>query len=713
VSTSARIKNPAPLAILLLAGCSSIEPWQEPATLAPAPRARPGSLQAGFGRVDITPPVGVGLTGNGPEGNRAAGYRMRLYARALVLEQASGDRVALVVADLPHISLLLHRRVAALTRSVGLGVDRLLLSATHTHASVGHFYEASAYNEHGSSVAGFDSEIVDTLTRRIARAVHHAVLDLRPARAGWGSTPVWGQTRIRSLPAMLRNIPRPDPVQPPPAGLPPEYALVDPMLTMLRVDQWDEAARAFRPAGAWSVFAIHGTGNTPDNELLDADLPGLVAQSLERHIDLELNRESAPGRAVYLLASGAAGDVSPDWPPQSRCPPPRLLTERWPTGPFTRTLWTWVSPPRAVIEACRHAARRAILTVASGVSARATQLFDALGNSLHDSLTLERSFVSLPLAQRAESLGICDAPLPGMSTFGGAPDARTRFFGWLWLGLFPSGMEESPAAPRSPTGCHAEKRLLLWEGATKRFIGRHLPTDGQLLVLRIGSRLVAGVPAEVTTMAARQMRDSMVKAMPVPWSVEQALVVSVANGFIEYLTTTDEYAAQYYEGGSTLYGPASTGMFSRGLAGLVRTLSSGDTLPARVAPAVRVSPGPRRKSFTLRGDDRPVVGKVWCSGDTLYARLALGRGSGWLVRDSSEAGEPLVQILEKRAAAADTLWATDDHPGVELHRLSRGSRGAAWELRWSPAPAGSYIIAVRGAPSTSTVRCPSQLKREL
>jgi neutral ceramidase len=695
------------LGVVLLAGCGGIKPWQEPATLSPSPQPRAGALQAGFGRVDITPPTGVGLTGNGPEGNRAAGYRMRLYARALVLEQASGDRLALVVADLPHISLLLQRRVAAKTRNLGIGVDRLLLSATHTHASVGHFYEASAYNDHGSTVRGFDAEILDSLSSRIARAVRHAVVDLGPARAAWGALPVWGQTRIRSLPAMLRNIPRPEPVRTPPAGLPLEYTLVDPMLTMLRVDRWDERARAFRPAGAWSVFGTHGTGNTPNNELLDSDLPGLMAKSLERYIDLRLNRDSAPGRAVYLIASGAAGDVSPDWPPQSRCALPRLLIERWPTGPFARALWNWVPPTPAELAVCRHAARRAMSSMASAVSAAAESLFHALGDSLQDSLTLERSFVTLLLAERAESLGICDTPLPGMSTFGGAPDARTRVYGWQWLGVIPSGMEETADSPRAPRGCHAQKRLLLWESATKHFIGKQLPTSAQVLVVRIGSRLIAGVPAEVTTMAARQMRDSMANATRIPSRVEDALVVSVTNGFLEYVTTADEYAAQFYEGGSTLYGPRTAMMLTKALAGLVRTLSSGDSLSDRVAPPVRVSPGSRRRSSTPRGDARPRVARAWCTGDTLYARLALGRSGGWLVRDSSEAGEPLVEIRRNDRGNVDSLLAVDDDPAVELHRLKGAARDAPWELRWAPALPGSYTIRVRGDEARATARCPS------
>jgi hypothetical protein len=416
-----------------------------------------------------------------------------------------------------------------------------------------------------------------------------------------------------------------------------------------------------------------------------------------------------PGPALYLVATGSAGDVSPDWPPQSRCAPPRLLTERWPTGPFTRALWTWVSPTGTELANCRHAARRAMTHVSGAVSTVAESLFDVLGDSLHDSLTLERSFVTLQLAERAESLGICDAPLPGMSTFGGAPDGRTRFYGWRWFGVIPSGMEESSRSPRSPTGCHAQKRLLFWEGATKHFIGRHLPTSAQLLVLRIGPRLIAGVPAEVTTMAARQMRDSMVAASRVAGQVHDPLIVSLANGFLEYVTTADEYTAQFYEGGSTLYGPGSATMLARALGRLVRELSSGDSLSGSVAPPVRVDPGFPRSRSRSRGDERPQLAKAWCTGDTVYARLGLGRSGGWLVRASSEAGEPLVEIRGKGGSGADVLLAVDDDPAVELHRLKGTSPDAPWELRWVPPSPGTYTIGVRGDEAPTTVDCPARL----
>jgi len=206
-------------------------------------------------------------------------------------------------------------------------------------------------------------------------------------------------------------------------------------------------------------------------------------------------------------------------------------------------------------------------------------------------------------------------------------------------------------------------------------------------------------------MAARQMRDSMLAAARLARWVDDALVVSLTNGFLEYVTTADEYTAQFYEGASTLYGPHTATMLAKAVGGLVRTLSSGDSLSGRVAPPVTARPGSRRRRSTLKGDERPVVARAWCTGDTLYARLGLGRSGGWLVRDSSEAGRPLVEIWSTSAGSVDTLVAVDDDPAVELHRLERASRTAPWELRWAPASPGFYTIRVRGNERRATAQC--------
>jgi len=524
----------------------------------------------------------------------------------------------------------------------------------------------------------------------------------------WGSRAVWGETRIRSVPAMLRNIPPPRPSGP--ADLLEAYRLVDPELAMLRVDQRD-ASGAFRPAGAFSIFAMHGTGNAPSNDLLDADIHGLVARRLERHIDRDLNHVEGSGfvpRAAYLFANGAEGDVSPAWPPQSRCDTPTLVPLPALDGPFTRALWQWRSPTATHLAACQHAGREAVVRVAAGVGDAAVLLFDSLGAALTDRLELGRAFATLALRDNARALGICPEPAVGMSTIVGAADAHTRLLGWRLFGVFDVGLEEGSPNPDVP-GCQAHKRKLLdsWFGdlPNRLFASGTLPSYAQVSVFRIGSRLIGAVPAEVTTTAGRRMREQMLAAArDTGLPVTAALILGHANGYVEYVTTAEEYTAQYYEGGSTLYGPGEAAMFGRELARLARRVSSGDTLPAAAAPPLDLEVGHAREIVKHQSPKvaSPRIDRIWCSGDTLFARFQLGGAWEWPVATGDVAAGPRVEVVTNDPARRVVSW--DDDPDMELRLTSRRHGLAWWEIRWSGTRGAEYRVRV-GRVESNPVKC--------
>src|SRR2546428_6040493 len=152
----ARRRALSPAVLLAIAGCFHwhAQPLPVLASAQPQPLAD-GGLGAGFGRAATPPPPGLGLSGHGPEGRRAAGYRLRLYARALVLEDGAGEKVAILVADLGHVSPNLHRLTAERIReSTGIGVDRLIPAATPTHAGPGHHYAERDDNPPNSKGSG-------------------------------------------------------------------------------------------------------------------------------------------------------------------------------------------------------------------------------------------------------------------------------------------------------------------------------------------------------------------------------------------------------------------------------------------------------------------------------------------------------------------------------------------------------------------------------
>jgi neutral ceramidase len=684
--------------LLLALGAAGCGAARSVALPAPPPH-RPVSgdlLRAGFGRADITPPPGFGLGGNGPEGRQARGWRTRLYVRALVLQDARGERIALVVADLVHISALLQRRVAELLPpGLGISADNLLLSATHTHSGPGHFYEATEFNLNGSSVVGFDAKLTDFLAGQIAHAVRQAAENPRPARIAWGQRPIWGLTRNRSYEAFRRNTPRWD-LETPPPGLDPVYAAVNPVWTMLRVDlATDEAATTFRPAGGYSIFAIHGTGNPSVTELYDADIHGIVERGLERYIDQKYGAGRdhdplAPPDAIHLLANGAEGDVSPDWPDDSRCPPALLEPVPRPEGPGTPMVWDWRMPTPAAQAACISSGRRFIRDIGDSLTRHAIALFESLGSSLSGNLDLAIGFETLALRRDSAELGICGHPAVGTSTAAGAEDARTRFAGWKFLGILGIGLEEGgKAVSRDPRTCQGFKRTDLVKLTKKR----GLPEFAQISVARVGDRYLATLPVEPTTMAAATIQRTVGAALGLDWPTarRRVTIVGLTNGFLQYLTTRAEYSAQSYEGGSTIYGPGEAEMFARELGRLADSLNrtgAGGSLVNRV-DSIFGRPGDDKKLWPSRGpgvaSPAPAPRWIHCAPDTV-----IGRWNGPSLDRLRLAGTPQI-ALERETQGGWEIVTWDDDPNVEVWVHGIGASDPGYELRWSAPTAGTHL----------------------
>lgn len=666
-----------------------------PGIPSPAPVPQGGGFQAGFGRADITPPPKVGLSGNGPEGREARGYRTRLYARALLLQDSAGSRLALVVVDMPHTSLLLQRQVARrlLDAGLGIGVDRLLLSATHTHSGPGHHYDAFFFNQVTSEVTGYDSLLTDSLATRIARAVMRADSNLRPARLAWGTREVWGLTRIRSMAARTRNVPPPALLGTPPAGLPPEKTAVDPRLTMLRVDLYDSLAKAFVPTGAYSIFAVHGTGNSAVTELFDADVQGPAERGLEAHVNrLRAELGARPDGAVHVLANGTEGDTSPDWPPDSRCPPPEMRPRDDPGGPFAPRAWDWEPVRESAANHCIASARRAVRYVGEGIADAANALFDSL-RPAPVSWSLQRAFRTVDFKREGKELGVCDEPFTGTSTVAGAADSRSRLYRHRLLGLFNAGFEEGEAATdRERSDCQGVKRLLLGPTLEHLFVARGLPRYGQFGVYRIGDMILAGAPFEVTTESGQRIERAIHEARG-PDDPVEVRVVSISNGFLYYLTTAEEYTAQTYEGGATLFGPGSAAMVARVSARLAGELTA-DSLP-RGPDTVIAKPGKPKEvmpRMSTGGETvEPSMDRPTCQGDTVVVRFTRGREGEWLPD-----GEPVITFA--RAGRPDSVVAVDDDAAVEVWSLGRRGPLMRWQARWVPPARGAWVTALARRP---------------
>jgi neutral ceramidase len=673
--------------VVLIGGCARMPAEVVPAVPSSPIEAAPGVLHAGLARTDLTPPPGPGLAGGGPEGRPAAGYRARLHARALVLEDRRGEMLALVVADLPFTSVILHRRVAELVRGrAPIGADRLMLAATHTHSGPGHYLDAESHNRHGSSVSGYDRAMVDFLAERIARAVLSAWEGRAPARVAWGTTGIPGVTWNRS----------------PGAG----GADPDSTLLMLRVDVRARGDAMFRPAGALSIFALHGTGNSAENDLWDADIHGRVARLMELHVDsLAGETGAAFPRAVHLFANGAEGDVSPAWPAASRCPPPTLRQTRMRGSRGLRD-WEWVGADAAARRRCLAAARDGLDATSRAIAARAAALFDSLApGAASEGLPISRALTVLPLTGAAAPPGLCREAEPGAATVAGAEDVRTRYEGWRFLGFIRSAFEEGRGAARAtPRGCQAEKRPAL--GSVLRRItgvGRGFPEVAQLAVVRIGGLVLAAVPVEATTSAGAAMAGrvrGVLDSMGTP--AERVAVLGLTNGFVQYVATREEYRMQHYEGSSTLYGPGTADALAYALAGLARRLGNPDSpSPDAALDSLALRPGARRRVLPRAGAPVTVERRI-----VHLACAADGVAVEWedLPPGALDLSAQLILRIERADAAGVPTVARDDGE-IEVRAVGRG-KGPAWRWSawWPSSEPGRYRVVLAERPGLEEIR---------
>jgi neutral ceramidase len=540
-------------------------------------------LLAGAAVRDITPPPGLPKAGYSSNAHDGAGFRTRLRARVVHL-RAGVTSLAIVQCDLLGGSSVLQHLVAQqIADRTDIPLAGLLIGATHTHAGPGQFLGTDFYNRFASNRAGFDPRWTQFLVDRISDAVLEAHDTRGPARLAFGRREVWGLTRNRSLDPYVHNATVRDRRTEPQR----KYVSVNPNLELLRVDRVD-AAGDTEPLAATVVFSVHGTGISQHAPEYNADLWAYLVGELTHRIE-----DRAGTRPVVGAIEGTHADVAPNLRPGQA----------------------------GHLEAQR---------IGRGIGAEAAELWVELGAELSDAVELRAGLreVDLDATSAIEGFELPARAAVGAALVAGATENTTPV-----LHLLPPFRAGSPKS-FGRSGPQGEKwvlgsRLLQPAVLPRRGFPRVLPVQ----VLGIGPVTLVALPFEVTTESGRRIVAAVEERAPGA-ADERVVVTSVANEYCGYVTTPEEYARQFYEGGHTLYGPATLDFLAAHAASLAAA--------ARVSTVVAETVAERRWDTRLRSYlTRP-------SGATTRRRL-LGPAAY-----------------------------TDPHDGVDGH----------WELRWRDVPPG-------------------------
>ena len=259
-------------------------------------------LQAGAAKTNITPHLGTSLDGtisiNGP----VLSIHDELHARCVVLDDGT-TRLAIVVCDNTMIDRsTMDRAKQLIEEQTGLPANRILISATHTHAA-----PRVTPGLHENPL----NEVYETfLVRRIADAVQQAMVNLTPAQVGWSrfDKPEYVHNR-RWFMKEGTNMGNPfgltgDQVRMNGRGegLIKPAGPVDPEVFLLSVQFMDG-----RPLALLANYGTHYVGGYERGHV-SADYFGVFSKEVERWVDQHYSEDDrAP--FVAMMSNGTSGDV--------------------------------------------------------------------------------------------------------------------------------------------------------------------------------------------------------------------------------------------------------------------------------------------------------------------------------------------------------------------------------------------------------------------
>ncbi len=503
--------------------------------------ASPGRFLAGRSVADITPPPGYPMGGHSIAARVSRGYWTRLHARAFFFRDATGQSLVLVSCDLFGIPAGLHAAVAQRVAEDGIAPANLILAATHTHHGPGNYLSSKTYNSFASPAPGFDSALFQFLVDRITQAVKGAVHDGldhpgESAELLLRSGMIDDLVRNRATVAFSRNPDAEEILQNAPAA-PPDcpvpclrYRAVDPTATVLEVRRFREATS--KRIALLVFFAVHATAMPHHAELYNADLVGRAIQMLERRAE--------PSDVLVGFFNGAEGDVSPRWTRQDR--------------------------EDAVMLGDRLAAAVARILLKAPAATDRNPHIEVL------SRTVDRPLFCPPGSRRPEF---------GVASLGGAEDGRTV--------LYDLGCRAGETGPKRDDGQGVKRPALDFKAIPLLKLthllapARDFPTSVPVSLVRLGPLSIAAVPVEMTTTTGWRVRKSLGPLEAPRWTV----LVGLANEYLSYVATREEYEYQDYEGASTIFGEISARCFQELLTDLSRT----HPIPVTAIPAARYRAG--------------------------------------------------------------------------------------------------------------------------
>jgi neutral ceramidase len=525
--------------------------------------------EIGVGKADITAfKLGVGMMGYGMYFNVVKGVETDLFARAAVFhDTTTGKKVALVNAEICFITIAIRRGVMKkLQRKhehLGFKEDSVMITAQHTHSAPGGYSHFGLYN---MSIPGFVPEVYQKVVDGIVEAIVDAAENLQPGTIRISNGEIDGDKEVafnRSVEAYNAN-----PEVKKPVSKNATNEAVDRNMLLMRFDDLEG-----NPIGSWNWFGVHTTSLSNDNHRICSDNKGYAAKYHEDKV-----RKNKKDKFISVFSQRKTGDVTPNYKWDKK--------KKWTRGKFEDDIESAKFNGDIQFD---HA--HELFKQAKKQKDLPLQVDHAMTFIDFRKVIVDKEFacgqVDARTGPACHGVAFFEGTVegPGMPLAIGAL-ARTLIRGQKAYELAAAPFKTKEKAERIYEKYHVhgpkdilieadERRILgtrdiknlvvpAWAdpavGQFKRFHANgslgDKPWIPQILPIQlviIGNIALAGIPAEITTIAGLRLENTLLEVLA-DRGVTEVVCSTYTNGYCGYITTYEEYQLQMYEGGHTVFG---------------------------------------------------------------------------------------------------------------------------------------------------------------
>ena len=619
-----------------------------------------GEFLVGTGIYDITGPAAeCGMMGYSMPDQKTEGIQMRLRSRAfVVVDPDNGKRVAFVSAEAGIIPQGIKQAVVKklLSKYGGLYTDEnVAISATHTHSGPGAYSHYALYN---LSMLGYDEKHFNTVAEGIYQSIIRAHNNLEAGDirinigdlydCGWNRSPI----------AYNNN----------PAAEKAKYTSdTDKTMTLLRF-----VSAGGSNLGMLNWFAVHPTSMGNTNKLITGDNKGYASYLFEKQMG---SNYAASKTFVAAFANSNAGDVSPN------------IYWGYPDG----------------VNDYDH-----MKTIGLRQYNKAMSLFDGAAVNLVGSVDYRHMYVDMSnqyvspafMPGQVNAGNTCSAAIGVSMLAGSTEDGKginiaegiTYPYDISLLGnVFPWEFTILPEDQQ----CQAEKPIVLPTGRIKP---QGIPLTPEVLpvqILKIGNLAIVVQPTEITTMAGRRLRETVMNALA--GQVDYVVIAGLSNAYAGYLATREEYAKQHYEGASTHFGPYTLNTFQEQFTYIAQAMKNGTS----------VTPGPTPRDIAnaqillvpgVVFDDKPLFksfGSVYSDANASYTRGQTVSVTFWggHPKNNYQIQNTFLKV-EKVTSSGTVTVANDWDPETRYYWKRDGIANSKITIKWDTTNAapGTYRI---------------------